>query len=301
MRLPLIQNSLELGPPEDYFKGRSSADICIPSNIILFSRRTSQELQRRSFDAYPHHRFVFIFNLMTEGSVTVDGIQWRIQPDQGFLIFPYQFHYYSDIAEPNIVWLLLTFELQHPVVMESFRNRSIQLDPDTIEQLNLIIEDYRKPDTPRSNRRLILASAALINHLREQLQGGPRVALSQKSSTVRASTELINSIQEFLAKNPDTLQSVSEIARALHMSESNLRAHFRKHFNISLGAYLKNYRAHQAILYLQNPNLSLTDIAFELGFTTLSAFSRFFSNAIGESPRLYRKRFQQGPQGGDTA
>ena len=74
------------------------------------------------------------------------------------------------------------------------------------------------------------------------------------------------------------------------MSESNLRAHFRRHFNISLGAYLKNYRAHQAILYLQNPNLSLTDIAFQLGFTTLSAFSRFFSNAIGESPRAYRKR-----------
>jgi len=290
MRLPLIQNSLELGAPDDYFKGRSSADICIPSNIILFSRRTSQELQRRSFDAYPHHRFVLVFNLMTEGSVTVDGIQWRLQPDQGFLIFPYQFHYYSDLSDSNIVWLLLTFELQNPVVMESFRNRIINLDSESIEQLNLMIEDYRRPDTPRTNRRLILESAALINHLREQLQGGPKVELSQKTSARRASTELINSIQEYLAKHSDTLQSVSEIAHALHMSESNLRAHFRRHFNISLGAYLKNYRAHQAILFLQNPNLSLTDIAFELGFTTLSAFSRFFSNSIGESPRAYRKR-----------
>ena len=293
MRLPLIQNSLELGPPDDYFNGRSSVDICVPSNIILFSRRTSQELQRRSFDAYPHHRFVLIFNLMTEGSVTVDGIQWRIRPDQGFLIFPYQFHYYSDISESNIVWLLLTFELQNPVVMESFPNRIINLDAEAIEQLNLILQDYREPDTPRTNRRLIIKSAALINHLRERLQGGPKVAISQQSTARRASTELINSIQEFLTKNSDTLQSVSDIARALHMSESNLRAHFRQHFNISLGAYLKNYRAHQAILYLQNPNLSLTDIAFELGFTTLSAFSRFFSNSIGESPRIYRKRFAQ--------
>jgi len=290
MRLPLIQNALELGPPDNYFKGRSSTDVCIPSNLILFSRRTSQELQRRSFDAYPHHRFVLVFNLMTEGSISVDGIQWCLKPEQGFVIFPYQFHYYSDLADPNLIWLILTFELQTPVVMESFRNRVIDLDSSTIDQLNNLLEDYQGEDSPRTNRRLILKTASLINHLRERLLGGPKAEIASQGSAMQASTELINAIQEYLSQNSDSLQSVSEIAAALHMSESNLRAHFRRHFNISLGAYLKNYRAHQAILYLQNPTLSLTDIAFQLGFTTLSAFSRFFSNAIGESPRAYRKR-----------
>ncbi len=291
MRLPLIQNALELEPPDDYFKGRSSEDICIPSNIILFSRKTSRELQRRSFDSYPHHRFVLVFNLMTDGSLTVDGIQWRLEPDQGFLIFPYQFHYYSEMANSNILWLILTFELENPVIMESFRNRIVSLDSDSINQLNDIIETYRQKDTPRANRRLILKSASLINQLRERLHGGPKAALASQSTAKRASTELINAIQGYLTQHSDSLQSVSEIAVSLHMSESNLRAVFRQHFNISLGSYVKNYRAHQAILYMQNPNLSLTDIAFMLGFTTLSAFSRFFSNSIGESPRTYRKRF----------
>ncbi|MDE0766778.1 MAG: AraC family transcriptional regulator [Opitutaceae bacterium] len=294
MRLPLIQNALELGPPDDYFKGRSSEDICIPSNIILFSRTSSQELQRRSFDSYPHHRFVLVFSLMTTGSLTVDGIQWQIEPEQGFLIFPYQFHYYSELAKPNILWLILTFELENPVIMESFRNRLISLDADSMAQLNEIIQDYRQQDTLRTNRRLILKSASLINQLRERLQGGPKAAIASQNTAKRASTELINAIQSFLTINSDSLQSVSDIAEYLHMSESNLRAVFRQHFNISLGAYLKNYRAHQAILYMQNPNLSLTDIAFQLGFTTLSAFSRFFSNSIGESPRNYRNRFTKG-------
>ncbi len=291
MRLPLIQNALEIGPPDDYFNGRSSGDICIPSNIILFSRKSSQELQRRSFDSYPHHRFVLVFNLMTDGSLTVDGIQWRIQPEQGFLIFPYQFHYYSEMAKPNILWLILTFELQNPVIMESFRNRIITLDGDSMNQLNEIIEDYQQKDTPRANRRLILKSASLINQLRERLHGGPKAAIASQNSVKLAATGLINSIQRYLTDHSDSLQSVSEIAEALHMSESNLRAVFRQHFNISLGSYLKNYRAHQAILYMQNPSLSLTDIAFQLGFTTLSAFSRFFSNSIGEAPRAYRNRF----------
>jgi len=39
---------------------------------------------------------------------------------------------------------------------------------------------------------------------------------------------------------------------------------------------------------MQNANLSFTDIAFELCFTTLSSFSRFFTNTIGVSPRQYR-------------
>lgn len=291
MRLPLIQNALALDAPNDYFKGRSSEDICIPSNIILFSRKTAHELQRRSFDSYPHHRFVLVFNLMTEGSITVDGIQWRLQPEQGFLIFPYQFHYYSELAEPNLLWLILTFELPAPVVMESFRNRLIELDETSLSQLNEIVQDYRQESTLRSNRRLILKTADLINQLREDLAGGPKAAIASQAEPKRASTELINAIQGYLAENADSLQSVSEIAAALHMSESNLRAVFRRRFNISLGSYLKNYRAHQAILYMQNPNLSLTDIAFQLGFSTLSAFSRFFSNAIGESPRAYRQRF----------
>ena len=72
----------------------------------------------------------------------MEGIQWRIKPEQGFVIFPYQFHYYSELSEPNIVWLILTFELQNPVVMDSFRNRIIDLDTSTIEQLNDILEHY---------------------------------------------------------------------------------------------------------------------------------------------------------------
>jgi len=204
------------------------------------------------------------------------GFHGESAPDQGFLIFPYQFHYYSDIFDSNIVWLILTFELQNPVVMESFRNQLINLYSDAIEQLTLILQDYRESNTPRTNSRLIIKSASLINYLREYPQGGPKVTISQQSATRDTWTELINSIPEFLTRNSGTLQSVSNIAQASHMSESNLRAHFRQHFNISLGAYLKNYRSHQAILYLQNPNLSLTEIAFELGFTTLSAFSRIF-------------------------
>ena len=141
--LPLLSNALELGPPEDYFKGRSSADVCIPSNLILFSRRTSQELQRRSsFDAYPAPPVRTRLQSHDEGSVgwtASNGVSNPSKDSSSFPTVPLLF----GALDPNIVWLILTFELQNPVVMESFRNRIIDLDASTIEQLNDILEDYQ--------------------------------------------------------------------------------------------------------------------------------------------------------------
>ena len=313
MRFSLLQDALNLSAPDDYFSGRTAEDICIPRNLIVFSRKTTQELQRRSFDGYPHHRYVLLFNLMTEGTMNLDGIHWRLEPGDAMMVFPYQFHHFIDLADTNLVWLFLTFELELPTAMQAFRHRILKMDKRCHELLARIIDHYKKGQslllgsnvnnqelTPfsveRYNRRLTLDSAMLINHLREQVRH--EVSETMQGGNIKGSSNaLIRGIQDSLTSNPGTLQSVSDIARALNMSESNLRAVFRQQFNISLGAYIKNFRAHQAIQLMQNSRLSFTDIAFELGFTTFSSFPRFFANTIGESPRQYRNSVTKSVKG----
>ena len=305
MRFSLIQDALNLKAPEDYFAGRTAEDICIPRNLIVFSRKTTRELQRRSFDGYPHHRYVLLFNLMTDGTINIDGIHWRLEPGDAMMVFPYQFHHFIDLADTNLLWLFLTFELELPTAMQAFRHRILKMDKRCHELLARIIDHYQRGQSlildpgkvqesrtdplllERSNRRLTLDAAILINHLREQVRQETPEAI-QTGNIQGASNALIRGIQNCLTSNAGSLQSVSDIAKDLNMSESNLRAVFRQQFNISLGAYIKNFRAHQAIQLMQNSQLSFTDIAFELGFTTLSSFSRFFTNTIGVSPRQYR-------------
>ena len=290
MRFSLIQDILNLSSPKDYFSGRSAEDICVPRNLIVFSRKTTRDLQRKSFDGYPHHRYVLVFNLMTEGTVNVDGILWRLHPENALMIFPYQFHHFIDLADTNIVWLFITFELELPTAMQAFRHRMLQIDNRCHELLGRIIQHYEKGSGERANRRLTLDCALLINHLREQVK--PDLPEEIPLGNVREqSNALIRAIQTYLSSQAGSLRNVSDIATYLKMSESNLRAVFRQQFNISLGAYIKNFRAHQAIQLMQNRKLSFTEIAFELGFTTLSSFSRFFTNTIGVSPRKYRSRF----------
>ena len=289
----LVQSASALKTPVDYFTGRVAEDICIPRNIIVFSRKTARDLQRRTFESYPHHRFVLTFNLMTEGTVNVDGIHWRLRLEEVLLIFPYQFHHFIDLADEEILWLFITFEMELPAVMEIFRHRIVKIDRRCRELLECIIDNYKSGSGEGANRRLTLDCAILINHLREKAKSASRERNSPVGNVDIHSNALVRAVQDYLAKHAGSLPGIRSLAAELNMSESNLRAVFRQRFNISLGAYVKNYRAHQAILLMHNPSLSLTEIAFELGFTTLSSFSRFFSKTIGFPPREYRRKLAQ--------
>ncbi|MEM9159128.1 MAG: helix-turn-helix transcriptional regulator [Verrucomicrobiota bacterium] len=286
MNPSLLEKSSRLNPPENYFSGYTPDELPIPQNILLFSRTKQNDLQRKSFDGYPHHRFVLAFNLQTAGTITADGIPWKLHPNEAYLIFPYQFHQFIDLDSTVLNWLFITFELESSDSLEAFRHRILKLDQTARAILERIIDDFRSAHSERAARRLTLTVANLINHLREQLELSPKTQVAQRR---RRSTSLLAQIQKGLKTEPGEMMTVSRLSRRLSMSESNLRAKFRQQFNISLGAYLKNYRAHQAILLMRNPRMSLTEIAFELGFTTLAAFSRFFTQSIGSTPRNYRR------------
>ncbi|MBK1875847.1 helix-turn-helix domain-containing protein [Pelagicoccus mobilis] len=279
-----------LPAPKNYFKGFTPSELCIPENLILFSRTTRDELQKRSFESHPHQRFVLAINLETEGTITTDGIPWRIHPMEAFLIFPYQFHQFTELAKDRIVWLFITFEIEIPSILEVFRHRILAVDERMLESLDGILDRYHSQRTERNKRALTLEIAYLLNRLREQLAISPKTSISQQSGDQSEKNLLLQQVQECLRHETGELHTVSKIAAQLNMSESNLRAKFRSQFGLSLGFYVRNFRTHQAILLLKNPALSLTDISYELGFTTLAAFSRFFSNATGSAPKTYRAK-----------
>ena len=56
-------------------------------------------------------------------------------------------------------------------------------------------------------------------------------------------------------------------------------------------------RERRARYYLSSTSLSLSEIAFQLGFSELSAFSRAFRTQTGDTPQNYRKRIQESFRG----
>lgn len=80
---------------------------------------------------------------------------------------------------------------------------------------------------------------------------------------------------------------VEAIAAQLHMSRHTLYKRLKEE-NQTFAGLLEDVRREQALVYLRDRHRPLVEIAEQLGFSELSAFSRAFKRWMGVSPAEYR-------------
>jgi AraC-like DNA-binding protein len=64
---------------------------------------------------------------------------------------------------------------------------------------------------------------------------------------------------------------------------------FKQRFGKTFTSYLNHIRIKKASELLKNPNLSVTEIAFFVGYGSFSQFMRVFKTIYGVSPKEYRR------------
>ncbi len=87
--------------------------------------------------------------------------------------------------------------------------------------------------------------------------------------------------------------SLKEAAAMAHMSESHFAAEFRKITQFSFSRYILEKRLQRACALLTTTRASITEVALQCGFNTISFFNRAFKERFGLSPREYRTRQQK--------
>jgi AraC-like DNA-binding protein len=83
---------------------------------------------------------------------------------------------------------------------------------------------------------------------------------------------------------------VPALARIAHVSQAHFIRTFRATFGETPHRYLQRRRVERAMFLLVQTDRSVTEICFDVGFTSLGTFSRTFSAIVGESPTAYRAR-----------
>ncbi|GAB90981.1 helix-turn-helix transcriptional regulator [Gordonia rhizosphera] len=84
--------------------------------------------------------------------------------------------------------------------------------------------------------------------------------------------------------------NVEALARGAHMSAGHLSREFRRVYGESPYSYLMTRRIERAMILLRRGDLSVTEICFEVGCSSLGTFSTRFSELVGCSPSAYRDR-----------
>ncbi len=92
-----------------------------------------------------------------------------------------------------------------------------------------------------------------------------------------------------IQREPERAWSVATLAQEVAMSRSAFAARFKELVEESPMQYLTRWRMNVALTWLREGNLSLAEMAKQLGYQSEAAFSRAFKRAIGISPGAARK------------
>ena len=81
---------------------------------------------------------------------------------------------------------------------------------------------------------------------------------------------------------------VRTVAAVAHVSPAHFIRSFRAVFGETPHRYLQRRRVERSMFLLRETDRSVTDICFDVGFTSLGTFSRTFRDVVGETPSGYR-------------
>jgi AraC-like DNA-binding protein len=80
---------------------------------------------------------------------------------------------------------------------------------------------------------------------------------------------------------------IKELAACANMNQSKLKRLFKQFSATAFLVIIKKFRMKEAARLLKEEKLSVSDVGYQLGFTSLSHFSRVFAVHIGMKPKQY--------------
>lgn len=98
----------------------------------------------------------------------------------------------------------------------------------------------------------------------------------------------VSSLKEILHSDNDDLLNLNALSRELGVHPVHLSRTIPRYFSATLGDYIRQRKIKSALMYLLDPKLSLTEIAYLCDFADQSHFSKTFKLYLGKTPKVFR-------------
>ncbi|GAA4271605.1 helix-turn-helix transcriptional regulator [Aquimarina gracilis] len=98
----------------------------------------------------------------------------------------------------------------------------------------------------------------------------------------------VSKIREVLLDRWDEFITLEELSLELNIHPVTISRYFSRHFNCTLGEYMRRIKVEKAVLFLKQTNKPLTEIAFLCGFSDQSHFTKVFKRNTGFKPKEFK-------------
>lgn len=268
--------------------------------FMLINLESDSSIDLVNMEIHRDDYYMFMVMDRCDANITVDFKDFEIKDRSIFYILPGQVQSnlpeisnlsgWGLAVEPNLV-----DDIYRKILTDNLLNhRSINIqenDLKTISQcLSIIQKELSTSDNSVINNRILISLLdAFIGMFSKIYQERQEATINTNSRPFLITSEF----RKLLSENFKTMKSPSEYAAALHISTSYLNEVVKKISGFSVSHWILEENMLEAKRLLYYSDMNAKEIAFALGYDDHTYFSRLFSNANGESPLKFRKRYRK--------
>lgn len=246
---------------------------------------------KNSVHVPPHLHEAIEVVYVTKGSVELGVGKELYHMDEGDLgiVFPNMVHHYQVFTEGTNKAIYLFIEPSLLVGLQEDLKRYCPENP-------VIPKSKLQDDIVSAIKMLTKAQAVnfTMSHAYAQMIMAyvvTTVKLVEKELV--KDDDLIYNVVSYVAANFRESICLDKMALELGVNKYVLSRIFAKTFHCSFCKYINKTRLNYAVSYLENTNLSITQVSLECGFDSIRTFNRVFKEEYKMSPRDYRKFIQE--------
>ncbi len=191
---------------------------------------------------------------------------------------------------PSTPMLMSTVQHSESLAIWAFRSRLTDylvkpISQEELQRVYQVLHDMAGLRHDQSRRRLTRPPVLM-----------PSEAITAAKSPESALLPAIYYVQEHYGEKI----VAEEVAKLCAMSPYRFSRNFHEAFGLTFRDYVVRYRLKEAKRLLRNPQASVTDIAFAVGFNDVSYFSRMFKRHFGAAPSVVHDQPRRPPGGGGS-
>ena len=194
-----------------------------------------------------------------------------------------------DILQRETVDLMI-LDLQMPE-MDGFQLLEVMRDMETTRKIPVIVVTGKilsEGEMERLNQGVTAVLGKGLFSL-EETMSHITAALEHKRRISGEAKKMVRQAMVFLQNNFSEPISRRDIAKHIGISEDHLTFCFRQELGITPIQYLQRYRINQSKRLLLETDQTITEIAFNVGFSDSGYFSRIFRREVGMPPETFRQ------------
>ncbi|HFA49942.1 MAG TPA: AraC family transcriptional regulator [Bacteroidetes bacterium] len=278
--------------PQKLFADKQVTTILRDGNACILSKELTDEVKGK--EGYVSNHVISILISGEQQIRTYDDNLIKVYPNE-VLFMPRGVYYLTDLIPKGGTFKILLFFFDDSIIQEFLSSSKIheiskQSVPDhlkfgVVPKLNLFADSlvslYQNNQLQNKAflRLKILELLFLLNSIAKEQAFADflfRLTLPKKRN-----------IKTFMQKNFDKPLKIEDYAYLTGRSLSTFRRDFKQYYDITPQKWIKEKRLDKALEILKTKEISVTELAYEVGYENISYFIKEFKNRVGQSPKQY--------------